>query len=88
MKTYTQRRNTNLSCVIAEGDHNEEPDPYAFNEGDEEFSFKEKRDKAGADRDGSKKHKVGVFTIPVGFDCFHKQFHVSLKTWFSATVNG
>lgn len=59
VKTYAQRRNSHLVSATADGEHSEEPDPYAFVEGDEEFSFTEKKDKAGADREGNKKHKVG-----------------------------
>lgn len=60
VKTYAQRRNSHLAAAATvDGDHSEEPDPYAFVEGDEEFSFTEKKDKAGAEREGNKKHKVG-----------------------------
>lgn len=59
VKTYAQRRNSHLVSATGDGEHGEEPDPYAFVEGDEEFSFTEKKDKAGADREGNKKHKVG-----------------------------
>lgn len=58
VKTYAQRRNSHLASAAGDGEHSEEPDPYAFVEGDEEFSFTEKKDKAGAERDGNKKHKV------------------------------
>lgn len=62
VKTYTQRRNSHLSSATGDGDHSEEPDPYAFVEGDEEFSFTEKKDKLGAEREGNKKYKVGFLT--------------------------
>lgn len=58
IKTYAQRRNSHLSSIAGDGEHGEEPDPYAFVEGDEEFSFTEKKDKPGAEREGNKKHKV------------------------------
>lgn len=57
IKTYTQRRNSHLVSAGGDGERTDEPDPYAFEEGDDEFSF-DKKDK-GADRDGSKKYKVG-----------------------------
>lgn len=38
------------------------PDPYAFVEGDEEFTFTEKKDKPGTEKDGNKKYKVGFTT--------------------------
>lgn len=58
VKAYTQRRNSHLASATGDGEHGEEPDPYAFVEGDEEFSFTEKKDKPGAG-EGSKKNKVG-----------------------------
>lgn len=62
VKTYTQRRNSHLASATGDGEHSEEPDPYAFVEGDEEFSFTEKKDKLGAEREGNKKYKVGFLT--------------------------
>lgn len=59
VKAYTQRRNSHLASATGDGEQSEEPDPYAFVEGDEEFSFTEKKDKPGAEREGNKKHKVG-----------------------------
>lgn len=59
VKTYTQRRNSHLASTSGDEEPSEEPDPYAFVEGDEEFSFTEKKDKSGAEKDGNKKHKVG-----------------------------
>lgn len=59
VKAYAQRRNSHLTSVTGDGEHSEEPDPYAFVEGDEEFSFTEKKDKPGAEKEGNKKHKVG-----------------------------
>lgn len=59
IKTYAQRRNSHLASAAGDGEDSEEPDPYAFVEGDEEFSFTEKKDKSGSEREGSKKHKVG-----------------------------
>lgn len=59
VRTYAQRRNSHLVSISGDDEHGEEPDPYAFVEGDEEFSFIEKRDKAAAEKEGGKKHKVG-----------------------------
>ena len=59
VKAYAQRRNSHLVSTTGDGEHSEEPDPYAFVEGDEEFTFTEKKDKAGAEKEGNKKHKVG-----------------------------
>lgn len=60
LKAYTQRRNSHLASATGDGEHSEEPDPYAFVEGDEEFSFTEKKDKSGTEREGGKKYKVGL----------------------------
>lgn len=59
VRTYAQRRNSHLASATGDGEHSEEPDPYAFEEGDDEFSFSDKKDKSGAEREGNKKHKVG-----------------------------
>lgn len=69
VKTYAQRRNSHLSSVTGDTEQSEEPDPYAFVEGDEEFSFTEKKDKAGAEREGNRKHKVGSLR---GVECHVK----------------
>lgn len=58
VKAYAQRRNSHLAPSTGDEEHSEEPDPYAFEEGDEEFTFTEKKDKAGAEREGNNKHKV------------------------------
>lgn len=58
VKTYAQRRNSHLASATGDGEHGNDPDPYAFEDGDEEFSFTEKKDKPGAEREGNKKHKV------------------------------
>lgn len=55
IKTYAQRRNSHLVSASGDGEYGEDPDPYAFEEGDDEFSFSDKKDKAGAERDGNKK---------------------------------
>lgn len=60
VKTYAQRRNSHLVSAIGDGEQNEEPDPYAFVEGDDEFTFTDKKDKPGAEREGNKKHKVSL----------------------------
>lgn len=64
LKAYTQRRNSHLASATGDGEHSEEPDPYAFVEGDEEFSFTEKKDKSGTEREGGKKYKVGLGPTP------------------------
>lgn len=56
VKAYAQRRNSHLTSTTGDEEQNEDPDPYAFV--DEEFSFPEKKDKPGAEREGNKKHKV------------------------------
>lgn len=66
LKAYTQRRNSHLASAAGDGEHSEEPDPYAFVEGEEEFIFTEKKDKSGAEREGSKKYKVGLGTNAAG----------------------
>ena len=63
VNTYAQRRNSHLVSATVDGEHGDKSDPYAFVEGDEEFSFTEKKDKAGAEREGNKKHKVGLGVI-------------------------
>ena len=60
VRTYTQRRNSHLAAAMADEDHEEEPDPYAFVEGDEDFTFTDKKDKPGSDRETSKRHKVSI----------------------------
>lgn len=55
---YRVRRNQYLSAAITEGDHEPEVDPYAFEEGDVKFTFSNKKDKAGGEREPGKKHKV------------------------------
>lgn len=59
VKTYSQRRNSHLVSSSRDREHSEEPDPYAFEE-DEEDNFTEKKDKSGAEKDGSKKQKVEI----------------------------
>lgn len=55
---YRARRTQYLSAAITDGDHEPEVDPYAFEEGDVKFTFSNKRDKAGGEREPGKKHKV------------------------------
>lgn len=62
IKTYTQRRNSHLVSAAGDAEQSDAPDPYAFVEGDEEFTFTEKKDKPGTEKDGNKKHKVGLTT--------------------------
>lgn len=60
VQMYRARRNQYLSAAIADGDHEPEVDPYAFEEGDVKFTFSNKKDKAGGEREPGKKHKVMV----------------------------
>lgn len=60
MQAYLQRRNQHLAAAIADGDHEPEVDPYAFVDGDVKFTFSDKKDKAGGEKEQGKKHKVGV----------------------------
>lgn len=62
IKTYAQRRNSHLASTPGDAEQSGEPDPYAFVEGDDEFSFTEKKDKPGSEKDGNKKYKVGSRT--------------------------
>ena len=59
VRTYTQRRNGHLGAAMTGEEQDAEADPYAFVEGDEEFSFSGKKDKAGGEREVGEKHKVG-----------------------------
>lgn len=63
IKTYAQRRNSHLVSTIGDAEQSDMPDPYAFVEGGEEFTFTEKKDKPGTEKDGNKKkYKVGIRT--------------------------
>lgn len=55
---YLARRNQYLCAALADGDHEPEVDPYAFEEGDVKFTFSNKKDKTGGEREPGKKHKV------------------------------
>lgn len=55
---YLARRNQNLCAALTDGDHETEVDPYAFEEGDVKFTFSNKKDKTGGEREPGKKHKV------------------------------
>ena len=58
VRTYAQRRNLHLVSISRDGERRgHELDPYAFVDGDEDFSFVEKKDKGG-EREVGKKHKV------------------------------
>lgn len=59
VRAYAQRRNSHYASASGDREHGDDSDPYAFVEGDEEFSFTEKKDKSGSERDGNKKNKVG-----------------------------
>ena len=69
IKNYTQRRNSHLVSTTGDAEQSDVPDPYAFVEGDEEFTFTEKKDKPGTEKDGNKKYKVGFTTSQVDVDC-------------------
>lgn len=58
VQMYQARRNQYLSAAITDGEHEPEVDPYAFEEGDVKFTFSNKKDKAGGEREPGKKHKV------------------------------
>ena len=64
VKTYAQRRNSHLASATGDGEHSDKSDPYAFVEGDEEFSFTEKKDRPGGEREATRKHKVCWFHTP------------------------
>ncbi|RXN29728.1 mediator of RNA polymerase II transcription subunit 13-like protein [Labeo rohita] len=57
VKMYEQRKNQHLSAAVCDGDQERESDPYAFVEGDEEFTFSDKDKKPGAEREAGKKNK-------------------------------
>lgn len=59
IQMYLARRNQYLCTALTDGDHEPEVDPYAFEEGDVKFTFSNKKDKAGGEREPGKKHKVG-----------------------------
>lgn len=63
VKTYTQRKSSHLAPPTADEDHSDEPDPYAFEEGDDEFTFTDRKEKSGADREGNRKHKVWLHSV-------------------------
>lgn len=61
VQMYLQRRNQYLAAAITDDDdHEPEVDPYAFEDGDVKFSFSDKKDKTGGERQPGKKHKVGL----------------------------
>ncbi len=67
IQTYLQRQNQHLAAAITDGDHEPEVDPYAFVDGDVKFTFSDKKDKAGGDREPGKKHKASkVFLLLLG----------------------
>uniref|UniRef100_A0A673H6Z1 Mediator of RNA polymerase II transcription subunit 13 n=1 Tax=Sinocyclocheilus rhinocerous TaxID=307959 RepID=A0A673H6Z1_9TELE len=47
VKMYEQKKNQHLSAAVCDGDQERESDPYAFEEGDEEFTFSDKDKKPG-----------------------------------------
>lgn len=58
IQMYLARRNQYLCAVLTDGGHEPEVDPYAFEEGDVKFTFSNKKDKTGGEREPGKKHKV------------------------------
>lgn len=66
IQMYLARRNQYL-CALADGDHEPEVDPYAFEEGDVKFTFSNKKDKTGGEREPGKKHKVR------GWECWPRR---------------
>ena len=90
VQMYRARRNQYLSAAITDGDHEPEVDPYAFEEGDVKFTFSNKKDKAGGEREPGKKHKVKcVIGLMVSRLCFHnnKLQNLSLLCMFNCTAH-
>lgn len=58
IQMYLARRNQYLCAALTDGGHEPEVDPYAFEEGDVKFTFSNKKEKAGGEREPGKKHKV------------------------------
>lgn len=56
VKMYIQKKNQYLSVSVCEGEQELDADPYAFVEGDEEFSFTDKEKRPGAEP--AKRNKV------------------------------
>ena len=60
VQMYLQRRNHYLAAAaIVDGDHEPDVDPYAFVDGDVKFTFSDKKDKLGGEREPGKRNKVG-----------------------------
>lgn len=58
IQMYLARRNQYLCTALTDGDYEQEVDPYAFEEGDVKFTFSNKKDKTGGEREPGKKNKV------------------------------
>lgn len=58
VKMYEHKKNQYLSSAVCDEDPDQESDPYAFEEGDEEFAFSDKDKKPGPEREAGKKAKV------------------------------
>lgn len=56
VKMYIQKKNQYLSVSVCDGEQELDADPYAFVEGDEEFSFTDKEKRPGAEP--AKRNKV------------------------------
>lgn len=61
IQMYLARRNQYLCAVLTDGGHEPEVDPYAFEEGDVKFTFSNKKDKPGGEREPGKKNKVRLW---------------------------
>ena len=49
VKMYIQKKNQYLSAAVCDTDQELDTDPYAFVEGDDEFTFADKEKKPGAE---------------------------------------
>lgn len=59
LQMYAQQRSLFLSSGEDGDGRQPEADPYAFVDGDVEFTFRDKKDRQGGDREVGKKYKVG-----------------------------
>lgn len=67
VQAYIQKINKCYKSCHLEADSKSEVDPYAFDDGDEEFSFPDKKDKQTTESDPGRKHAQKV-----SYDkCFH-----------------
>lgn len=61
VKMYIQKKNQYLSVPVCGGEQEQDADPYAFVEGDEEFSFTDKEKRPGAEP--AKRNKVSHLSL-------------------------